>query len=227
KLQPKASSSGTRVCAASDTAKVGNISSKKCVLKWPTPVRMRTLRALRAGKPRSMNAAKLPEGVGVYKRGFRLRLVSWCPVVFTFSRFDRSSARAALVRSPSAPYRRRETEEPMAMPLDGIRVIDWTIWQQGPFCSAMLGDLGAQVNKIEEPGGGDPGRGMAKLSGVDLGDRPNFYFEANNRNKRGLTVDLKKPEAREIIYRLVEKSDAFVQNFRKGVAGRLGLRSEE
>src|SRR4029434_2252938 len=111
----------------------------------------------------------------------------------------------------------------MAMPLDGIRVIDWAIWQQGPVGSAMLGDLGADVIKIEERVGGDPGRGMAKLSGVDLGDRPHFYFEENNRNKRGFTVDLKKPEAREIIYRLVEKSDVFVQNFRKGVAGRLGL----
>ena len=68
-----------------------------------------------------------------------------------------------------------------------------------------------------------PGRGMIKMSGVDLGDRPNFYFEANNRNKKSLTLDLKKPEAQEIVYRLIEKSDVFVQNFRKGVAGRLGL----
>ena len=111
----------------------------------------------------------------------------------------------------------------MAMPLDGIRVIDWTIWQQGPVCSAMLGDLGADVIKIEERVGGDPGRGMAKMSGIDMSDKPNFYFEANNRNKRGITVDLKKPEGREIVYKLVETADVFVQNFRKGVADRLGL----
>src|SRR5215470_641424 len=111
----------------------------------------------------------------------------------------------------------------MPMPLEGYRVIDWTIWQQGPVCSALLGDLGADVIKVEERVGGDPGRGMAKLSGVDLADRPNFYFEANNRNKRGITVDLKKPEGREIVHRLIAKSDVFVQNFRKGVAGRLGL----
>ncbi|MFN8642632.1 MAG: CoA transferase [Candidatus Binatia bacterium] len=111
----------------------------------------------------------------------------------------------------------------MAMPLDGIRVIDWTIWQQGPVCSAMLGDLGADVIKIEERVGGDPGRGMAKMSGIDMSDKPNFYFEANNRNKRGITIDLKKPEGREIVYRLVETADVFVQNFRKGVADRLGL----
>ncbi len=111
----------------------------------------------------------------------------------------------------------------MPMPLEGIRVIDWTIWQQGPVCSAMLGDLGADVIKIEERERGDPGRGMLKMSGVSLTDRPNFYFEANNRNKKGVTLDLKKPAAREIVYQLVSKADVFVQNFRLGVAGRLGL----
>jgi len=87
----------------------------------------------------------------------------------------------------------------------------------------MLGDLGAEVIKIEEREGGDPGRGMLKLSGVDLSDRPNFYFEANNRNKKSLTLDLKKPEAKEIVYKLAAKSDVFVQNYRHGVAARLGL----
>ena len=111
----------------------------------------------------------------------------------------------------------------MPMPLDGIRVIDWTIWQQGPVASLMLGDLGADVIKIEERVGGDPGRGMLKAQGLDLRDRPNFYFEANNRNKRSLTVDLKKPAGVAIVQRLAERADVFVQNFRKGVAGRLGL----
>lgn len=111
----------------------------------------------------------------------------------------------------------------MPMPLEGIRVIDWTIWQQGPVASAMLGDLGAEVIKIESPDGGDPGRGIMAMGGASLEDRPNFYFEANNRNKRSLTLDLKQPEAREIVYELAAVSDVFVQNFRKGVAGRLGL----
>ena len=111
----------------------------------------------------------------------------------------------------------------MSMPLEGLRVIDWTIWQQGPVCSAMLGDLGAEVIKIEERERGDPGRGMLKMSGVSLADRPNFYFEANNRNKKSIAVDLKKSAGREIIYQLAAKSDVFVQNFRLGVAGRLGL----
>ena len=111
----------------------------------------------------------------------------------------------------------------MPMPLEGIRVIDWTIWQQGPACTAMLGDLGADVIKIESRDSGDPGRGILKIAGVDLSDRPNFYFEANNRNKRSITLDLAKPEAREIVHKLVAKSDVFVQNFRKGVATRLGV----
>ena len=111
----------------------------------------------------------------------------------------------------------------MPMPLEGIRVIDWTIWQQGPVASVMLGDLGADVIKVEERVGGDPGRGILKAQGLDLRDRPNFYFEANNRNKRSLTVDLKHPAGVAIVQRLAERADVFVQNFRKGVAGRLGL----
>ena len=111
----------------------------------------------------------------------------------------------------------------MAMPLDGIRVLDWTIWQQGPVSTAMLGDLGAEVIKIEEREAGDPGRSIFKMGGRDLSDRPNFYFEANNRNKKSITLDLKQQEAREIVYQLVAVSDVFVQNFRKGVARRLGL----
>jgi crotonobetainyl-CoA:carnitine CoA-transferase CaiB-like acyl-CoA transferase len=111
----------------------------------------------------------------------------------------------------------------MTMPLDGIRVVDWTIWQQGPVASVMLGDLGAEVIKVEERVGGDPGRGVLRAQGIDLSDRPNFYFEANNRNKKSIAIDLKKPEGVAIVQRLTDRADVFVQNFRKGVAGRLGL----
>jgi crotonobetainyl-CoA:carnitine CoA-transferase CaiB-like acyl-CoA transferase len=64
---------------------------------------------------------------------------------------------------------------------------------------------------------------MLRLAGLEMTDRPNFYFGANNRNKRGITLDLKKPEGRDVLYRLCEVSDVFVQNFRKGVAERLGI----
>jgi crotonobetainyl-CoA:carnitine CoA-transferase CaiB-like acyl-CoA transferase len=111
----------------------------------------------------------------------------------------------------------------MPLPLEGIRVLDWTIWQQGPICSMILGDLGADVVKIESLAGGDPGRGVLRAQGLDLGDRPNFYFEANNRGKRSLAVDVRTPEGRDIVLRLVEKADVFVQNFRPGAAERAGL----
>jgi crotonobetainyl-CoA:carnitine CoA-transferase CaiB-like acyl-CoA transferase len=111
----------------------------------------------------------------------------------------------------------------MPLPLEGIRVLDWTIWQQGPVASMMLADLGADVIKIEERTGGDPGRGVLRASGIDLSALPNFYFEAHNRGKRSLTLDLKQPEAREIVHRLAEKADVFIQNFRPGAAERAGL----
>ncbi len=109
-------------------------------------------------------------------------------------------------------------------PLKGIRVIDWTIWQQGPVATTMLADLGAEVIKIEERERGDPGRGIAAVGGsATARSGRNFYFEANNRHKKSIALDLKTSQAREIMYKLAAKSDVFVQNFRKGVAGRLGL----
>ena len=111
----------------------------------------------------------------------------------------------------------------MTQPLEGIRVLDWTIWQQGPVCSAMLGDMGAEVIKLELRGSGDPGRYLAAVGGTTSGDRPNWYFEANNRNKRSLAIDLKQEAGRKVVHDLVAKSDVFVQNFRKGVADRLGV----
>jgi len=109
-------------------------------------------------------------------------------------------------------------------PLDGIRIIDWTIWQQGPVATQMLADLGAEVIKIEERERGDPGRGITAIAGSGtVKSGRNYYFEANNKHKKSITLDLKRPEAREIVHRLAAKSDVFVQNFRKGVAARLGL----
>ncbi len=88
----------------------------------------------------------------------------------------------------------------------------------------MLADLGAEVIKIEERDKGDPGRGIVAVSGSSTGKSGrNFYFEANNKHKQSIALDLKRPQAREIVYRLAAKSDVFVQNFRKGVASRLGL----
>jgi crotonobetainyl-CoA:carnitine CoA-transferase CaiB-like acyl-CoA transferase len=110
------------------------------------------------------------------------------------------------------------------MPLEGIRVLDWTIWQQGPVATMMLADLGADVIKIESREGGDPGRGMESSGGVDLNSRlENAYFEGNNRNKRSIALDLKHPEGRDIVRALAKASDVFAHNFREGVPERLGL----
>jgi len=104
--------------------------------------------------------------------------------------------------------------------LDGIRVLDMTVWQQGTSGSAMLADLGADVVKIEEPGAGDPGRGLLR---VEQAGGLSGYFEALNRGKRSLAVDLKHPKGREILLRLARDADVFLTNFRPGVVERLGL----
>ena len=116
----------------------------------------------------------------------------------------------------------------MNTPLQGIRVLDWTIWQQGPTATAMLGDLGAEVIKIEHIDG-EPGREVVRqlLEALQLETAYNFYFEYLNRNKKGLALDLKKPQGKEIVHRLAAKSDVFVQNYRKGVAEKLGLGYED
>ncbi|HEY2663476.1 MAG TPA: CoA transferase [Candidatus Binataceae bacterium] len=114
--------------------------------------------------------------------------------------------------------------EQSGAPLSGIRIVDLTIWQQGPVATAMLADLGAEVIKIEECEKGDPGRGIMSMAGAStVKGLRNFYFEANNRHKRSVTLNLKTAEGRQIAHRLVARSDVFVQNFRKGVANRLGL----
>jgi CoA:oxalate CoA-transferase len=108
----------------------------------------------------------------------------------------------------------------MTMPLDGIKVLDLTLWQQGPVATTMLADMGADVIKIEAPVQGDPGRGLVWRSDQSA---LNTYFECHNRNKRGLTLDLKKENGRQVFYRLIEKSDVFVHNLRPGVAERLEI----
>jgi crotonobetainyl-CoA:carnitine CoA-transferase CaiB-like acyl-CoA transferase len=109
-------------------------------------------------------------------------------------------------------------------PLKGIKVLDWTMWQFGPVSASMLGDMGADVIKIESLDG-DIGRALARMSGrytILEGDR-NAYFETCNRNKRGIAVDLKTEEGRQVVYKLVEQSDVFIENFRQGVPERLGM----
>ena len=109
-------------------------------------------------------------------------------------------------------------------PMKGLKVLDWTMFQFGPVASSMLGDMGADVIKIEALDG-DVGRAVARMSSRPIalaGDR-NAYFETCNRNKRGLAVNLKTQEGRDIVYKLVSEADVFIENYRKGVPERLGM----
>ena len=96
----------------------------------------------------------------------------------------------------------------MPGPLEGIRVLDWTIWQQGPVCSLMLGDMGADVIKIEELASGDPGRHLFGIGGKSLGQ--DFYFEANNHNKKSITLDLTSADGQAELRRLAAGVDVLV-----------------
>lgn len=95
--------------------------------------------------------------------------------------------------------------------LKGIRVIDLTMWFQGPVAAQLLADFGAEVIHFERPQGGDLGRGVRSIKALPVGDW-NQYFGVINRNKKSVAIDLKTAQGREIMYRLVEKSDVFLSN---------------
>jgi formyl-CoA transferase len=107
------------------------------------------------------------------------------------------------------------------LPLEGVRVIDLTRNLAGPFCTMMLGDMGAEVIKIETPGHGDELRTLFRFPGraADTED----YFGMYNRNKRSLAIDLKSDEGQEIMWALIRESDVFVQNLGPGAVQRLGF----
>jgi crotonobetainyl-CoA:carnitine CoA-transferase CaiB-like acyl-CoA transferase len=115
-------------------------------------------------------------------------------------------------------------------PLEELRVLDISRALAGPYCAMMLGDLGADVIKVEMPGRGDESRSWGPpFVGKPYSSYPgeSAYFMAMNRNKRSLTVDLKSSEGQEIIKRLACISDIFVENFRTGVMDKLGLGYED
>jgi len=104
------------------------------------------------------------------------------------------------------------------LPLDGVRVVDLSRVLAGPFCGSLLGDLGADVVKVEEPGSGDEGRSWAPQKD---GESPGFIV--NNRNKRGIAVDLKTQEGVDVVRRLVQRADVVIENFRSGAMEGFGL----
>ncbi|MEP7339338.1 MAG: CaiB/BaiF CoA-transferase family protein [Acidobacteriota bacterium] len=106
-------------------------------------------------------------------------------------------------------------------PLDGISVLDLTRLLPGAVATMMLGDFGADIIKIEEPGLGDPMR--HSRAGVN---QPDAFFQVTNRNKRSITINLKQPAGRDIFLKLAERADVVVEGFRPGVMDRLGISYE-
>jgi CoA:oxalate CoA-transferase len=104
------------------------------------------------------------------------------------------------------------------LPLSGLRVVDLTRILAGPFCSMLLADMGAEVIKIETPGGGDP----VRRQGV-VRDGLSWYFAGFNRNKRSLTLNLRHAEGRVVLEKLIAGSDVLVENFRPGVLVDMGF----
>ena len=104
-------------------------------------------------------------------------------------------------------------------PLEGIRILDLTRVLSGPYCTMLLGDLGAEVIKVERPGEGDDARAFGPPF---QGDQA-AYFLSINRNKKSITLDMKSERGKEVLWRLVNVSDVLVENFRTGAMERLGF----
>ncbi|MGB2693734.1 MAG: CoA transferase [Dehalococcoidia bacterium] len=108
-------------------------------------------------------------------------------------------------------------------PLAGVRVLDFTVYQQGPQASLIFSDMGAEVIKVEAPRHGDLGRVLGSMGK----ERFSPYFLAHNRGKRSITLDLKNDGAKQLCYQLAERADVAIHNFRPGVMERLGLGYED
>jgi len=110
------------------------------------------------------------------------------------------------------------------MPLEGIRVVEYGTFHAGPGASAILGDLGAEVIKIEEAEG-DPMRTWKEVGGIrfSLSDGEGFPFQFTNRNKKGIWLDIKLEKGREVFHRLIKEADVFLTNLRKSTKVALGI----
>jgi crotonobetainyl-CoA:carnitine CoA-transferase CaiB-like acyl-CoA transferase len=115
----------------------------------------------------------------------------------------------------------------MAGPLDGIKVVEITMFQQGPVAGTKLGDLGAEVIKVE-PITGDPARGFMRIIGTMVGLKGrNYYFENHNRNKRSIALDLKTEKGMEAFLKLIDRADVFVTNLSIDAPQKMGIGAEE
>ncbi|GAB7365127.1 hypothetical protein MBLNU230_g6216t1 [Neophaeotheca triangularis] len=135
---------------------------------------------------------------------------------------------ATLLGKPSRHHPHSTKQQPSQGPLTGIKILDFSRILAGPFCTQILADYGATVTKIEQPLTGDETRSWQNAGESSAWKQPatgpmSLYFAAVNRNKRSLTLDLKKREALEVVYRLAAEADVVVENFVPGGAERLGV----
>ena len=116
-------------------------------------------------------------------------------------------------------------DDPSPGPLSGLTVVECTTWAFGPLCGAMLGDLGADVVKVENPGRPDACRSLLQVASTDMAmpDGTSALFDIINRNKRSLALDLKSASGPALLKELIAEADIFLQNFRPGVFDRMGL----
>ena len=110
------------------------------------------------------------------------------------------------------------------MPLEGIRVLEYALFHAGPGTGAILGDLGADIIKIET-NEGDTARSWKGVGGMDLAmpDGKSVVFQSSNRNKKGIWLDIKKKKGREIFLQLIKETDVFITNLRKSTKAKLGI----
>jgi CoA:oxalate CoA-transferase len=109
----------------------------------------------------------------------------------------------------------------MIKPLDGVTVVDLSRALAGPYCTALLADMGAQIIKVESLNGGDSARQWGPFDGEH-----SLYFDSVNRNKRSVCIDFYSPEGREILEKLISRADVLVENFKTGTLEKMGLGEE-
>ena len=108
---------------------------------------------------------------------------------------------------------------PMQLPLEDVKILDLSHALAGPFCSTMLGDFGAQVVKVEVPGAADIARGW----GPPFYNTETAYFVSLHRNKKSIEIDFKKEAGKELFFRMVERFDVVLENYRVGTLDKLGI----
>lgn len=114
-------------------------------------------------------------------------------------------------------------------PLSGLKVIECSTFAFGPLAGVMLGDMGAEVIKVESPVDPDAARSLRLIAGTDVSmpDGSSSMFDILNRNKRSIAIDLKQESGRDLLKQMVKQSDIFIQNFRPGVFEKIGLGYED